>query len=345
MKSDAVRGSLVRLLTEPPDLSPLGEANSWTLIREHAANLGVAPLIASIARPYLPDQEQRWCDQILKQNWVRYARALWVLKHVLSLLEDAGVRALSLKGPLLAIRYYSPPFLRKPSVDLDLAVQEEDLERACDTLVAAGYSMATSIPEAKRVSHHVVLSHQDLGRVELHFRLSHGVSGIPVSEFFLRAVQYQLPCGYTAWILSPADEALHLVLHLVQDRFTLLFHFAEVRRVWAAVPQSVREEAVRRAIEYRFVGALILADSAFRYRWKEPLLPSTVALPRTWLQGRLNERLYMAMEKSAGEAHGHPLIKRIRGRWFDLQTTDSPADALRIIQTVTNIAWHNFRRR
>ena len=168
--------------------------------------------------------------------------------------------------------------------------------------------MTLPLREAVRVSHHVVLEHAERSTVELHFRLSHGVAGIPAADLFPRAVSYTMHSGYPASILSPADELLHLVLHLVHDRFALLFHFAELRRAWHAAPAAVRDKALRRGIEYRFTGAFRLADAAFRYRWKEPLLPAAISLPRTWLDWRLNEDRYRRWEArllSAGEPFVH----------------------------------------
>jgi len=324
--------------------SPLSTVESWTRIKDQASKMGVAPLIADIARPNLPLREQLWCDDVLTQSWVSHEISLSALKRILILLNEAGVPALALKGPVLALRYYSPPYLRKPSVDLDLAVREEDLERACAALVASGYKLAGSILDAKRFSHHVVLTHADYCPVELHFRLSHGVSGIRVDDLFSRAIRFELPRGSSALTLSPADEALHLILHLVQDRFALLFHLVELRRIWAATPLPVREEAIERGIAYGFAATLKLADAAYRACWNEPLLPESIELPKTWLHWRLNENLYRAMQKNASATVENSLTTRLRGRWFDLQVTDTPKAAFEMLRAMFWIACQNLKR-
>ena len=46
---------------------------------------------------------------------MRHGWNLQQLDDILAIFEAAGVQALVLKGPVLANRYYQPPFLRKPS--------------------------------------------------------------------------------------------------------------------------------------------------------------------------------------------------------------------------------------
>ena len=185
------------------------------------------------------------------------------LEFVLSVLARKGIPAIALKGPLLAQRYYSPALLRKPSTDLDLAVAGGDIAGACEGLVAEGYALDSAVRDAFRQSHHVTLSHASRPRVELHFRLSHAAVGIRVEEFFGRTVCLRLPGGLEARVLGASDQLLHVALHLAHARFGPLFYLYEVRRVWRAEPASVRAEALSKAVEHRFCGALRMIDVAF----------------------------------------------------------------------------------
>jgi len=335
---------LVPLLTEPPDLSVLQDDASWKAARENAGRYGVAPLVAFAARSYVSPKERLWCDRVLTDSWARYERMLRHLEFVLGILAYEGIPAISLKGPLLAQRYYTPAFLRKPSMDLDLGVTEGYLAAACGALVKAGYKQDTSIGEAKAWSHHVTLSHPSRPRVELHFRLSHQTLGIPVEEFFERTVFCRLPNGHEARVLGPADQLLHLLLHLAQSRFGTLFNLYEIRRVSGAEPLSVRTEAVQRAVEHRFCGVLRMVDVAFRVRWKERFLPPEVVVPKTWLNWRLNERLYRAFERSSEPGLGLTLAERLRGRWLEFQITDAPSDALRSLKLLAETARFQIAR-
>jgi hypothetical protein len=336
---------LTRLVSEPPDLTVITNPVSWAIVKDNAGRHGVAPLVAFIARPHLSPAERVWCDRVLASSWNRHDQNLEHLEYILSILDDAGIPALALKGPLLARRYYQPAFLRKASGDLDLAVKKEDLERACEALAHTGYLPEPGMRESKAIGHHVALEHPSRPTLELHFRLSHKGLGIPVSEFLDRAVPYSLPGGREARILSPADEILHLVLHRASGRFATLFHLYEVRRIWAAAPLRVRREAVRIAALHHFTGVFVMTDIAFRARWGEPMLTPDIPVEPTWLHWRLTESLYAEFERCADPGRELPLAIRLKRKWLDFQMTDHPADALRFTADMARIAWFQLLRK
>jgi hypothetical protein len=332
-----------RLLRGSADLACIEEPGAWEEISAAALKEGVAPLLAFSLRGQLTGEKRRWCDRALSASWARHDRNLARLKQAAGRLEKASVPFVALKGPILAARYYSPPFLRKPSCDLDLAIRQVDLETACAVLAEDGYLPDCSLRLARQTSHHLVLSHATGPRLELHFRLSHGPLGAPAEPFLTRSVRYTDPDGFSVRILHPTDEIMHLVLHLVQDRFSTLFHFLEVWKTWQLNSVEDRNEAVRRAVAYRFAGVFALADAAFRYRMGEPLLPEDARLPPTWLNHRINEDLYRAMRAAVMFPHERTLLGPLRGRWLDLQTTDGPYDALRRLPGLVRIARQSFR--
>jgi hypothetical protein len=260
------------------------------------------------------------------------------LEFVLGVLAREGIPAISLKGPLLAQRYYAPALLRKPSMDLDLAVAEGDIARACEALVGEGYELNSPVRDAFSQSHHVTLWHASRPRVELHFRLSHAAVGIPVEEFFGRTVPMRLPGGLEARVLGPGDQLLHLALHLAHARFGTLFYLYEVRRVWKAAPAEVRAEALRRAVAHRFCGALRMIDVAFRVRWGEAFLEPEAGVPRTWLNWRLTPELYRRFEKWSSPGRKLSLGARLQGRWLDFLITDGARDAFRLVALFGRIA-------
>jgi hypothetical protein len=322
----------------------LRDQNSWTKVKQNAGRFGVAQLIAYAARPHFSGAEKAWCDRVLTDSWARHQRMLQHLDHVSSLLADNGIPTISLKGPLLAQRYYSPPFLRKSSLDLDLAVTGHDLERACNVLLRAGYRQTMPMAEALARSHHVQLSHRMKPIVELHFRLSHNSLGIPVDQFFERSISADLSGGRQTLVLGPADQLLHLLLHLATSRFGTLFHLYELRKVFMAEPPGVRDEAIRMAVDHRFCGVLRMTEIAFRVRWGEAFLPPDAAVPKTWLHWLLDEKLFEAFEQWSAPGRPLTLAARLSGRWLDFQLTDAPADAFRSARLWTHTARYQFAR-
>lgn len=337
-------GLTTRLLSEPPDLAVVADPESWALVRKYAKQFGVAPLVAHIARLHVPRSDKEWCDAILTRSWTLHENSLYHLKFVLGLLSDAGIETICLKGPLLARRYYNPPFLRRPSADLDIAVRRRDLRRACDALVSAGYAREVSDAEAFACSHHVTLSHPSRLHVELHFHLSHGPLGIPVDEFFDRSEPCEFPGG-TARVLGPDDEALQLLLHVAHDRFKPIFHLYEMHKVWSTTSLEVRSAVISRAAGHHLQGVVSLTDAAFRARWGDPLLPPGSPRKGTWLHWYYDERIYAAFENSSVEGEEHTPGDRIRGRWLQFQITDRPIDAIRLLAVLARIAWFQIRYR
>ncbi len=345
MRSTPPLRLLSRLLSEPPDLTVLSDAAAWKAIQDNAGRHGVAPLVAFIARPHLDPDGRAWCDRILVSSWTRHSNSLLQLEFILSVLGEAGIPVLVLKGPLLALRHYRPVFLRKPSGDLDLAVRQRDLDRACEALKRVGYVPEPRLREAIATNHHIALEHPSRPSLELHFRLTHKALGIPVAEFMDRAVPSSLPGGGTALVLSPADEIFHLVLHRASGRFATLFHLHEVRRIWTAAPLEVRREAVRMAADRHFAGVFALTDIAFREHWGQPMLTPDIPLPETWLHWRLTGRLYAEFELCSDPGRELPLAVRLRRKWLDFQLTDRPRDAVRFGADMARIAWFQLFRK
>ena len=335
---------LSRLLSEPHDLTVISDSESWETIRAHAVRHGAAPLVAFIARAHVDSAGRSWCDRILAQSWTRHSRLLQQLDDVLAILDDADIPSLSLKGPLIAQRYYQPAFLRKPSGDLDLAVRKADLDRAIEALARVGYMPEPRMREARATNHHLSFDHPSWPQIELHFNLSHKALGIPVDEFIDRSIKYSLPSGRTARILAPADEILHLVLHRAAGRFATLFHLYEVRKIWDSAPLSVRQQAVRLAADRHFAGVFALTDIAFRVHWGQPMLTPDLQLPQTWLSWRLTEKLYNRFEQYSEPGRELPLTVRLQRKWLDFQLTDQPADAIRFGADAARIAWFQLLR-
>ena len=103
---------LIPICREKPDLSAVHEPDLWKTIRGCAVRHGMAPLIASAVRQHVPTAERGWCDRILAQSWASFQRSLRGLEFVAETLGRRGIQLLSLKGPLLASRYYNRPSRR-----------------------------------------------------------------------------------------------------------------------------------------------------------------------------------------------------------------------------------------
>lgn len=107
-------------------------------------------------------------------------RQMQTLTLIIKTFADSDIRALSLKGPILAMELYGNPALRY-SRDLDLLVHEDDLETACERLESLGYTEEITVRnktplrrrklEKNGEEMHRVYTKDDIC-IELHWRLS-----------------------------------------------------------------------------------------------------------------------------------------------------------------------------
>ncbi len=334
---------LIPILRDDPDFSALRVADRWEELKKVAVERRIAAVVAHAVRDQASPEQRLWCDQVLADSWRRHDECIRQLDYVLTLLSHGGIEVLSLKGPILGRRHFKLPFLRRPSADIDLAVRDSDLERAAALLGTHGYRLETTLHEARTTSHHLVMSTANRPRVELHTRLSHATRGIPVDELFEVACEHLLPTGRPARIPAPADELLGLMLHFANDRFSSFFHLYELRRVWQNADPALRMEVIRRAVQHRFSAVLWLTDLAMQTTWGEKFLPPEAAIPTTWLQNRLNIQLLEELSSTVVNRNKRTLAGRLKGRWLDLQTTDTAGDALTMVGLVLRVAQRQLR--
>lgn len=136
------------------------------------------------------------------------------LQGVLRAFERAGLKAVPLKGPLLAERLYGATALRV-SYDLDLLVAKADMARAGDALKAIGFT--SGVPDDYHCQWYrkgttVELHHDVENPLAFNFRVEGALRRALSADF-----QGQ-PCRQ----LAADDELLYLCLHAVRHRFERL---------------------------------------------------------------------------------------------------------------------------
>lgn len=146
----------------------------------------IEPLVAEGIKKLPPETVQNNAVlQKLLASQNHYAllcmRQMQTLAMLIKIFADSGIRALSLKGPILAMELYGNPALRY-SRDLDILVSEEDLEKACECLETLGYeeeitvfnktTLRRRIRQSKGEEMHRVYTKDNIC-IELHWRLSY----------------------------------------------------------------------------------------------------------------------------------------------------------------------------
>jgi hypothetical protein len=182
------------------------------------------------------------------------------MSEVLAAFVKAGLRAVVLKGPILAERVYGDATLRYSS-DLDILIGLDELESGSELLKSLGYRIRGGPAGRYERTHmqNLTFYHAELPMVELHFHLlvEFGVS-VRAEDCLKRARLYQAQDGTTCHVLSVEDEVFYLCLHAVHhefERFCWLYDiWMLLRRTsaldWDLIFQRAERLGVRQALSY-----------------------------------------------------------------------------------------------
>jgi hypothetical protein len=240
----------------------------WNSFVPLARHHGVLPLLHRHLSMHTFDERliPRASVALMQQEAERSARrSLMLAGELVSLLgelEQAGIRVVPLKGPVLALQLYGSAALRRTN-DLDLLVAEEDAERAVVVIAGQGYRTEPSWDsDAVGAMHREVSQHVALRcitkphRVELHYYVTQPFGR---QRFTLATVEDELECisffGRSVWVMRPEVLLVYLCVHgtkHVWGRIEWIGGIAELLRSgrvadWDRVNASVRRLDAERA--------------------------------------------------------------------------------------------------
>ena len=214
-------------LRQPVEIS--GELD-WDYFDRLVSQHRVQPLLIRGIRQYggeLPGELSKYKAQQSKFAAASMAQ-LQALSAVNAAFADAGIRLISMKGPMLSVELYGDPSLRT-SRDLDLMVAGEDLERAGELLTRIGcirdLNVTTATPLRRKFyarienEKHRVYNWGDIC-LELHWK-----SGYQTEESFdglwSRREERQL-MGRPIAVLGAEDRYPALFIHAAEHGFLRL---------------------------------------------------------------------------------------------------------------------------
>lgn len=139
-------------------------------------------------------------------------------KTVLSLLDDADIPVVVIKGAAAAMNYPAPQC--RSMGDIDIIVPTEKFELAYNKLSAAGYEPEQKIEEYNR---HVGFKGKRGVEIELHHHFSARGYNKPYGELLdqyiyngIRHREKTVVCGYPVYILPSLENGLVLLAHINQ---------------------------------------------------------------------------------------------------------------------------------
>jgi hypothetical protein len=306
------------------------QAGMWSEVKRLADIHRFSGLLAHSTSSWLPASERPWRDGILMSHHRRHAQRLQALRMLIEAFRAEDVACISLKGPLLAERFYPIPFLR-PANDLDLLIRECDVRSAVRVMRKLGFQLEDGYPWnlQRRVNQHLTFAGTDSSpRVEVHYRWLAGGILIDAAEFADRAVNWRSPSGFEASVLSPADEAFYCCVHAANHAFHRLRWLYDVMTIARSLESHERIQVRELATRHGQAGAFVAAAMAAQEFFGETPALGCDDLPSLWT--RLTPRQTRSMVERV-EGNTATLSEKVGYRLDLFRMTESPAHAARVL--------------
>jgi hypothetical protein len=235
----------------------------WTRLLALAEDHGVAGHLAASLRGLAedlvpPEIRQALADRQRARNFLTL-RLTAELFRILECFASEGIRALVVKGPVLAIQAYGDPAMRSYG-DLDLLVRQRDIRRATELLSAAGFvpAIPLSAIDAGKIPGQYFFSMPDSQLiVELHNdrTLRYFPRRLPLEDFFARQIRVRVD-AHDAPALSVEDELVLICIHGAKHFWERLMWIADVAALvsrqagidWQRVADSARSVGAERML-------------------------------------------------------------------------------------------------
>ena len=265
------RDAAIRLLclaAQPaPDASEVREAASAVSDWDGLIDLAVGHSVLGLAaRTFvgidgvLPGRAAVSFDQHRRSLQRRGVAAAAETVRLVRLLGEAGVEALPLKGPVLALQAYGDTGVRDYG-DIDLLVRRHDLERGREALARDGYRRPPdSTPRAERWFQRTINQAMDMTRsgspvpVELHGTIHPPFFGVPLDRHLWdRRVSLEL-AGMPIAAMSAEDALLVACTHASRTGWQRLEHVGCVAHLtkreldWPLVIDAARRARASRML-------------------------------------------------------------------------------------------------
>jgi hypothetical protein len=238
------------------------------------------------------------------------------LVRVLNLLSDAGIPAISLKGPALAQQLYGDPSLRTCG-DLDILVPRSMVGRAVNLLRADGYkSEFSSGFFANLLLRHDIeyaLRRNDRGfelMVELHWGVLWGGKAEESVTDRLWADAYPTTVfGAPAYALSPEWQVLFLAAHAARHQWQGLKWLVDLHELYSA-PKFDWDKLDRKAKQLGWQEILRISFLACHKLFETPI-------PAKYLVGELPSWVKLFPDRAAEHLNGAFFATRLLRRPLD----------------------------
>ncbi len=263
----------------------------WPVIMQRARSHQVYPLVyrnlSDLDFAGVPEAVQSSLRSLYLANALRNQLLAEELARVLSLLGDAGIPVIPLKGVPLALALFGDPAARICG-DIDILVSPSDVKRTLDLILASGYRAEVNHPYfsklALRHGRHFTAVRESRGisfLLEVHWTLiQHSSKNAEAVRDLWSAARPQTYFAVPAYSPGPEWEFLYLCLHAADHDWQVLKWLVDIHQTVSSGTvnwQKAMEEAER--LELALVVRQTLAVSSLLLGTSSPEGCSAASLP------------------------------------------------------------------
>lgn len=195
-------------------------AEQWHKVIRLAQTHKVLSLCYDVLQQYpsIPEGCLNICERSSRQTVYNNYRLLFLTKYVVSLLLEAGIAVIVLKGEVTALLYPVPELRKSGDVDL-LLEKPEALTAACTILEENGFQ----IKDQQAALHHITFSSGEGITIELHGMIAEPFDNRKINLYLERLIPEMFANGIEekGWgfplpSLAQGYHAFYLLLHMLQ---------------------------------------------------------------------------------------------------------------------------------
>lgn len=239
-------------LAGPTDVTPDWSDFEWQLARAVAAMHGVSPLLALKLKWQGPPGWKPFLQMQRAHVARRHARIEALLNQLDARSREAGVALVGLKGAALhGMGLYRAG--ERPMADIDLLVQPQDAERACQVLESLGFKESFAnwrhkvfMPEARDIHAGIGEHAQNYLKIELHERIAEMLP-LRTTDVTESVFPRRPHPGLNAYP-SSAALMIHLLIHAASSmayRALRLLHLHDIALVSSQMSSSDWDELLQ----------------------------------------------------------------------------------------------------
>ena len=250
-----------------------GASIDWDYLFRLARRHSILPLVYqqlhTHASDLVPNDRLAQFKQSYQENVARNLVLTSELIMLLRKFSNAGIESVPFKGPALSLIAYNDLSLRR-FVDLDVIVKKEDVFRARDILLQAGYQIPKTLNDDQQLvllrNQHCLQFSRENGRMifELHWNVASELFAAPVSatDFWERLIEIEMD-GQVVKSFSPDDLLVSLCVHgsrHIWERLSWICDVAELIKRQQLNWATLMDRAIKTDCERMFYLGLFLAE-------------------------------------------------------------------------------------